>query len=270
MRIVSNNVADNATIAITPSPVAGMDVGNLKTENKHEICRVADNAATITVTLDKVQETGCVAFPSCNLSSRAKMRVRVYDELIGGDERHDSGFVYVAPGVNQWSWNPSQNLNINVFGDYPATVAMWHKHVATGRIVIDIEDELISHIDISRLVIGRYWEPIYCPAYGLSWGMDDSTTNTRSESGNIITDGGNSHRIFRLPMDAVDKRDRHRVTGLLRQGIGKRHFISVTPDNKNDVGFEQDFMMYGVLSNPGDIAYFAPGMHQTQFVFEEW
>lgn len=269
LRIVSDNAADRATITTTPSAVAGLGVEHLGTEIRAEVCRVLANAVQIVVVLDALQAIGCVAIPACNLSSRATMRVRGYDAEVGGELRIDTDVQYAAPGVNLGHWDPSQNLNVNAFGDGPATVAAWFQHVPLRRIVIDIEDPLREYIDLSRLVIGRYWEPKYNPAYGAALGFEDSTTNTRAESGDIRTDLGTQHRILTLPMEWVDATDRHRVTGILRQGLGRRHFVSVTPDG-SDVGLEQDYMLYGVLRQLGDVAYTAPTLHQTQFQFQEW
>lgn len=269
LRIVSDNAADRATITTTPSAVAGLGVEHLGTEIRAEVCRFLSNTVQIVAVLDELQGVSCVAIPACNLSSRSRMRVRGYDAAEGGNERFDTGWRYAAPGVIGANWDPSQDLNINVFGDGQATVAMWFTLVAVRRLVIDIEDELREHIDISRLVIGRHWEPKYNPAYGAALGFEDASTNTRAESGDIRTDLGEIRRVLNLPMEAIDSTDRHRATGILRLGLGRRHFISVLPEH-TDVSLEQDWMMYAVLRQLGDVSYFAPNLHQTNFQFQEW
>lgn len=269
LRIVSENLADTATITTTPGAEIGLGVDFLKTDIKAEVCRVIDDAVQITAVLESVRGVACVALPACNLSSESTIRVRVYDEVSDGNLVVDTGVKYAAPGINIAYWNPSQDLNANVFGSHPATVAVWFELVAAGRVVIDIADPLRTYIDISRLVIGRYWEPKYNPGYGASLAFEDSTTTTRAASGDLRTERGTLHRVLTLPMEWVDAADRHRVSMLLRRGLGHRHFVSVMPGH-SDVGLEQDWMLYGTLRQLSSVAYFAPGLHQTNFQFQEW
>lgn len=266
LRILSDNLADVATVTATPTPVVGLGLGNLKTDIKSQVCRFMSDTVEIEANWSEGQSIGCVGIPTCNLSQDSTIQVQVYDGL---DLVHDSGELYAAPGIILDNWDFTQELNINAFWDGPATVGVWFDHVYGDRVVVTINDPLVDHIDISRLVIGPYFEPVYNPAYGSSFGIEDLTRNTRAESGDIKTYSGTKHRVLTLDMGWVFKADRHRFAHIMRQGIGKRHFVSVN-DGSAQVGKVQDWMLYGVLRQVADMAYIAPGLHQTQFQIQEW
>lgn len=270
LRIVSDNAADRATLTTTPSAVTGLGVSHLRTDIKSQLCRVMGDTVQIVATWADAEPIGCVAIPSCSLSASAVIRVRCYADAAGTDEVYDSGELDAAPGVTLASWDFTQDINVNAFWGGPATVAVWlNNHVMAERVVIDITDPDASRIDIARLVVGRWFELTYQPAYGSAWGIEDTSSNTRAESGDIKTDAGTQHRSLSLDLGWVHAADRHRVAQIMRQGIGKRHFVATFPDAP-DVGLEQDWMLYGVLRQPSDAAFFAPGLHQTVFQFQEW
>lgn len=266
LKILSENIADSASITATPEPVEGLGIGNLKTDIKSQVCRFLSNSIEIVAEWAEGQSIGCVGIPSCNLSQDSLVQVLVYDE---GELVHDSGELYAAPGIIMGNWDFTQDLNINAFWDGPSTVGVWFDHVYGNRVEIIISDPLVEYIDMSRLVIGPYFEPVYSPAYGSAFGIEDATRNTRAESGDIKTYEGSKHRVLTLDMAWVFKADRHRFAHVMREGIGKRHFVSAI-DGVAQVGLTQDWMLYGVLSQTSNIAYLAPGLHQTQFQIQEW
>lgn len=269
LRIVSDNAADRATLTATD---AAQDLGPewLKTDRRGEVCRVLASACTITATWAQPEAVGLVAIPACNLSASSRIRVRTYEDGAGTVLLHDSDWQWAASGPLIENWDVYQPVNVNVFAYGATCVAVWLADSTAARhVVIDIEDEDAEFLDLSRLVIGPYIEPRYGAAYGAAVGVNDQTTTTRAASGDLIVNRGPSRRTVDFDLSVIDERDRPGLLRVLSAGIGKRHFISLVPEHPEPT-IVQSHMLYGTLRTPAAMAWFAPGLHQTQYQLEEF
>lgn len=267
LRIVRHNLADAATIVCSPTPVSDLDEANLKTDIKSQVCRVTADAAELTVTFDADEAVGCVAIPACTLGPSSTIRVRLYDDIDA--ELLDTGVQDAAPGVILENWDFGQSLNVNAFADWSTVVAVWFERTMCRKVVIDIEDDGVSSIDISRLVVGSWFEARYQAELGSAWTVEDTSTNVRAESGDIRTDRGTQHRVLTLNMDLIASTDRHQFADIIKRGIGERIFVAVSPDNA-DVTYDQDWRLYGTVVTPPEMTYWQPTFHQTQLQIQEW
>lgn len=266
LRIISNNVADQATLSAA-NTAAGMGAEWLKTDIKDEACRINSGTGAIVATwLDRVG-IDCVALPAWNGSSESKIRVRIYELTSGGTLLWDSSWQWAAPGPVMDNWDFHQPLNVNSFA-YGATVtAVWVPNISGRRVVIDLQDPQRTFLDISRLVIGTAFTPRYSSSYGSSFGVQDMSSNSRAASGDIRTDTGPRNTTLNLDLNAIDEADRHMAARILREGVGRRHFVAEVVES-DDVSLRQDYMLYGVLRALGDMPFIAPGLHAAQYQFE--
>lgn len=268
LRIVSDNAADRATLT-AGNTAPGLGPEWLQTDIKGEVCRILAGEGTIVATWDDPVGVDCVAIPAWNGSASSEIRVRVYASLSGGSPLWDSDWMWAAPGIPLGYWNFHQPLNVNSFA-YGATVtAVWVPNISGRRVVVDLRDAEREHLDIARLVIGTAFMPRYSSAYGSAFGVQDSTTNTRAASGDIRTSAGPRRATLTLDLGVIDAADRHLVARILREGVGRRHFVAEVADS-SDAALRQDYMLYGVLRSLSDMPFIAPGLHATRVQFEEW
>lgn len=268
LRIVSDNAADRATLTATDA-APGMGPEWLQTDIKDEACRILASEGAITATWPEPVGIDCVALPAWNGSSSSEIRVRVYAGPTGDEPAWDSDWTWAAPGPVLAHWDFHQPLNVNSFA-YGATVtAVWVPNIAGRRVVIDLRDPERDFLDISRLVIGTAFIPRYSSSYGSGFGVLDTTTNTRAASGDIRTSAGPRRAVLNLDLNVIDAADRHLAARILRAGIGRRHFVAEVTQSP-DVSLRQDYMLYGVLRSLSDMPFVAPGLHSTQYQFEEW
>lgn len=275
IRICSENAADTATITATGA-ASGAGPKWLQTEPRGEFLRILDSTTTILATLPRGRSIGCVALPASNLSASARWRVRLLHETAG--QVADSGWRHAAPGPLVRNWHVRMPVNVNAYGDvhsgnefaFAATCcAIWFlENSYCHRVVIDIEDPRREHLDIARLVIGPYIAPRYGASYGARIGMQDQTSNTDTAGGDVRTSRGPRRRTLGFSLDWIDAGDRAMVLPVIREGIGRRHFISLLPDNEEPT-IVQTHQLWGVLRNAPDMTWQYPTGHAAAFELKE-
>lgn len=267
LRIVSTNVADNATITAA-NTASGLGTEWLKTDIKSEVCRILSGTGAITLTWPDPVGIDCVAIPAWNGSASSEIRVRIYDAVSGGNLLYDSGWQWAAPGVQLGAWGFSQPLNVNHFVDGATVTAVWVPNIAGRRVVIDLKDPNRTMLDISRVVVGTAFS--LCGAsYGSEVSANDDTTTTRTAGGDIKIDRGVVRRTMGLNLNYIPKESRHEAVRIINAGLGKRHFVSGYTDDA-DVMLQQELMMYGVLTTVPGLTYANYNINTAQFQIEEW
>lgn len=279
MRIISINAADRATLAV-PNTAPGLGADNLKTDIKGQVCRVLGNAASIAATWPSLETVGAVVIPASNLGPSSTIRVRAYADEAGTKLLQDTGKRWAAPGpifanedftqplnVNSFAFGAPLNVNSFAFGVPPITAVYLSQHEAVCRLVIDMEDPAAEFIDLSRLIVGRYFEPRYNPEYGQSDGVIDMSTNSRAASGDIKTDAGPRAKRMSFNLALIANEDRAQVLQILQRGIGKWLFISLLPGHA-DAEKERDKSIYGKPSSAGSMSWAYYSHHAATFEIE--
>lgn len=267
LRIVSENVADDATITAADT-ASGLGTEWLKTDLKSEVCRITSGTGAITLTWPDLVGIDCVAIPAWNGSASSEVRVRVYDAVAAGILLYDSGWQWAAPGPQLGSWGFSQPLNVNHFADGATVSAVWVPNIAGRRVVIDLKDPNRTMLDISRVVVGTAFS-MCGVSYGSGVSVEDATSVTRAASGDMKIDRGPRNRTMSLDLSYIPREHRHEAVRVINAGIGRRHFVSGFTDD-NDIMLQQELMMYGVLSSAASLTYSTYNASQTQFQIEEW
>jgi hypothetical protein len=104
-------------------------------------------------------------------------------------------------------------------------------------------------VEASRLICGAYWSPEYNPGYGATARVNDTTANSRSQSGDLRSDVGTVSRSLPVDLERIVPTDRARLWNILR-GSAKSGpvFISLFPED-DDPELEQAHQLYGKLAS---------------------
>jgi hypothetical protein len=169
LRIITNNVADTATITVA-NTASGMGASKLKTDIKGEVCRILSGTASIVLTWPTLETIGAVVIPASNLGPSSTIRVMAYLDSGGTTLLADTGVLWAAPGTVLENWDFSQDLNVNAFTDGigAITACYFESQVACRKMVINITNPDGTFIDLARLVVGGYHEVQYNADYGAS------------------------------------------------------------------------------------------------------
>ena len=268
MRIISDNAADRGALVVA-NTAPGLGAANLRTDIKGQVCRVLSSSATITATWPQLETVGAVVIPASNLGPSSTIRVRAYADEAGTELLQDTGERWAAPGPIFANEDFTQPLNVNsfAFGVPPITAVYLARHEAVRRLVIDIADPAAEFIDISRLIVGRYFAPRHCPEYGQSDGVIDMSSNSRAASGDIKTDAGPRAKRMSFNLALIANEDRAQVLQILQRGIGKGLFVSLLPSHA-DPEKERDKSIYGKPSAAGSMKWAYYSYHAASFEIE--
>jgi hypothetical protein len=298
LRVIYNNLIDLSATTITPSSTASGTVttANLKLDPKSQVWRTASYSgptgvkANLIVNLVSNYVVGGIILAFTNLSPEAYIRVRGYTGALpttdtgvsgpavtpGGLTVFDTGNV-VAVGqqnLGGWQWG-SEYLGPTAYTTRRNYAKVWippTSQVGCTSLSIEITDPycIDQFIEASRLIIGPYWSPKYNTSFGLSATPIDMSTSERTESGDLITTAGIIYNKMTFDLKYMDKGDRTSFNTMIKT-VGTRRpiFISLFPDNSEDVGKEQTYQMYGKLSSLYGIEHPIFEMYSSQVEMEE-
>jgi hypothetical protein len=276
LRIIYDNAADRATV--TTSTTAGsLAASNMKIDKKSKVWRSTNALAAstiITATWTTSEIIGGVILPFCNLSAAATIKIKLY--TLSGDASpvYDTGFrpaaTYTSVGVGDWGVNPL-GVNAYSYGGGTYGVAYFPKQTVR-KIIIEIVDtaNTAGYIECSRLVAGAVWSPTYNMALGTPMEPIDTSTNDRSESGDLITTRGIRYRTLSFDLTWLLAVDRQRVNEIKRgNGKTKSLFVSLFPEDV-DTEKEQIWQIYGRLKDIGAMTHDMPTIYSTSISIEEF
>jgi hypothetical protein len=272
MRIITTNVADTAatltcTLASngnTLTPAAG-SLTHLQNDYKSQFVSVSDAAAfnfnlAWAASPAAAQTIGGVVLPCTNLSIGATIQVTLYS---------DTAFttaIATTSAISACTNSPIASLT-TVIGPtgslfqlgvlskaaywFPTNIA----NVRSMRITISDTSNPATTIDCARIVCGPYWQPTYNASRdGLTLGVTDTSTNSRTDAGELVSDRGFLHDELSLNLALLTNTDRDNLLQLTRTvGVNRNILVSVFPTDYNASGpnntTEQQYTVYGKRSN---------------------
>ncbi|MGF7130528.1 hypothetical protein P3T40_002003 [Paraburkholderia sp. EB58] len=258
LRVVHDNAADRGTLAAS-STAGALAAANLRTQMKAQVWRATGTSATLTLTWALPEQIACVVLPFCNLTSTATMRVRGYTLAADVDPAFDTGVRPACPysALDLFGWG-TQPLGCNAFAFGGGTYAVaWFENAAVERLVIDIADpdNSTGYVEASRLVAGPYWSPQKNVDWSPKLTVEDSTTNTRNDAGDLITDRGTRYRTLAVSLSWLPPADRDQLMAILRgSGFAQPVFVSLFPES-DDPMQEQLYQIWGKLSDLGALVH---------------
>lgn len=271
LRLIHDNAADRATI-VASSTAGSLGVQYLKTDRKAEVHRSVGTSVTYTLTWLEPEAIGGVGLPATNLTNMGEARIEAFDA--DDNMLADTGWRFAAPGLDMESWDwEGDELNGNAFPDgYMAKSALWLPQVvAASKLVISLRDDYIEagYIDCARIVAGNYWQPTYNAAYGAQTAIVDTTSASRTDAGDVVTDRGTKHDTMTLDLSVLLPPDRARMQKLMRSnGASRPVFISAV-STSGDPLMVQDWIIYGRRQNSA-LTYASYGIHSNQLQIEGW
>jgi hypothetical protein len=302
LRIIYQNAVDATTATITASSEASAStpVSNLKLDPKSQVWRSGSTTtaisngvytakANLVVVFAALTTVGGVVLPFCNLSSLSTIRVRGYTGtapvMLGtvdtptvttaGTLVFDTGTILACPyqPLGLWDWG-TQPLGVNSYSYGGGTYARaWvpSKPSCTSLLIEIVDTANYSpYIEASRLIIGNYWSPKYNTSFGLSNTYRDLSSNTRSESGDLISNRGVIYNSLSFDLSYLTPSDRLEMSRILKgNGISKPLLVSLFPDNSTDYAKEQAHQVYGKLSQLSGIQHSMFDIYGTQIEIEE-
>ena len=277
MRIISDNAANRAAITVA-NTAPELGAANLLTDIKGQVCRVLGKSATVTLTWPALETVGGVVIPASNLGPSTTIRVRAYSDEEGLNLVTDTGDKWAAPGPIFSNEDFTQPLNVNnftqplnvnsfAFSSPPITQVYFQQQEVVRRVVIEIAGQDADYIDMSRLIVGRYFQTKINASYGQQDSVIDLSTNSRAASGDIKTDFGPVAKRMTFDLQAVEETDRARVLRTFQSGVGRWIFISLVPEHV-DAELERDKSIYGKLSAPGTMSWTYFAHHSSSFEIE--
>lgn len=253
LRIVYQNAADD-NLSLTASSTAGsLAASNLLTDIKSEVWRSTGLTESLTVTWTDARLIGCVALPFCNFTSTATIRVRGYTNVGDASPVFDTGAVpacaYAPFGLWDWGLEP---LGVNAFSYGGGAYAnVWISPNWVKQLTIDLvdADNAAGYIEAARLVAGSYFEPTYNADYGAEITYLDSSIQSRTDAGDLMTDVGTRARKISLNLSMMPTADRAELMKIIK-GNGKSRpiYFSLFPEN-DDPELEQTYQIYCKLSD---------------------
>jgi hypothetical protein len=272
LRIIYNNVVDLATTTLSASTTAGVGtpINNLKKPSKTLVWRSTNTTATITVSFGSSKSIRGVVLPFTNLSKTATISVT----LSGGDT-YSSGNVlccpyqtdkgidasYLPPGASSYSYGGGTYARVW----FPAT------KTCTGLTITIVDTANVQgYIECAYLVIGDYWSPKYNTGFGLSISPKDDSSNTRMESGDLLSTRGTKHNSLSFDLNWLTDSDRESILNLLSNvGTSRALLLSVFPDNSEDWTRERVYQIYGKLTELPGVTHPMFGIYSTSLEIEE-
>lgn len=193
-----------------------------------------------------------------NLTSLGKIRLEIFSgPNQTGFLLYDSGEI---PALDakllqdiEWGVEP---LSSTVFTNWVLRYSvLWFPRVLGVSFRITLKDSTVSHIDLARVYLGRYFEPDLNFSYGHSLKWVDESPQYKTADGSIYSENWEPKREFSFSLDWLSETDRPIFFDALRR-VGRRRdfFISAFPEaggsKERDYSFAAKFLTVpGVVGN---------------------
>jgi hypothetical protein len=275
LRIIYQNLADTATLVASSTQGTSTPVTNLQKDPKGSVWRSIGSSASITATLATAQSIGGVVLPFTNFTSNsATLTVAGYSGSAG-----TGTLLYTQSGTCcPWNTLGLSTGSPNTYAYGGGTCArLWlstvNQAISVASIVITISAPGTDYIEVSRLIVGKYWSPVYNTGYGMTATIKDLSTHDRTESGDLVTQRGPRFNALSFDLAYLAPADRIQMTKLLLgNGISKPLFVSLFPDNDSTTNYyemERAHQIYGKLMQTPGISYHTLDMYSSQIELEE-
>lgn len=285
MRIIATNATDIATVAVTTASVFSSD--NVKNDFKSSFHRsggATPKVVTYNLTWTTAQTIGGVCLPCTNLSASATILVQLYS---------DTGFTTPISGGNSGTIDACKNSPIANLTSVAPTGNLFQLGVLSKTSVwfpsnipsvlgmkITLNDNIGTNnpagfIDCARIVCGSYWQPsLNASREGLDVSVVDTSSNTRTDAGDLVTDRGFINDELSLNLSLLTDTDRNNLLQIIRSaGTNKNILVSVFPTDysltASNTLTEQHYTVYGKRAN-SQFNYIIQGYGSSNLQITGW
>lgn len=249
MRMLVINEADTATMTVaTGTEVPTLPVSNLGVYNNSRIFRSLSRDLTVIVgTLSNIKLLSAVVLWRHNLTNAATFRL----ELFGGPDAtgellYDSDDIFAAEQKlwTDWDWRIEPVVS-SVLDDWAIRYGQhWFEPVFCQSFRLTIKDPLnpAMQLDITRLYIGRHFEPDVNFSYGNTWEFDSNETQFRTDDGSLFGQEAPQYRKMQFNLEWLSRSDRTELLSAIRNvGRSRDFYISLFPEEGGQKEVETAF-----------------------------
>ena len=249
-------------LTLTASSTAGtLAASNLLTDIKSQVWRSSSTSAQLTVTWTNLRTIKALTLAHTNFTNAATMRVRGYTLTTDTPGVATPVFDTTALTCCNVTSSTAMGWDLNVPGvanfGYGGSVyaSLFFTGGSVRKLYIEIVDtgNASGYVEAARLITGDYWEPAYNADWGIKLGYSDSSTHSRTDSGDLITDIKPRAKTLTFDFGDLPEADRQVLMRIIRSGgLSAPLYISVFPSDA-DKNKEQDYQIYGKLDQLSDL-----------------
>lgn len=276
VRILMENYADAATITATPAMVATLPVENVQTLSRAKVARTNGNPTfqVMDFEMPASELANALVLVGVNFTGSATFRLQAWNRsAMGGQKTVDTPFLLAIEvkslGDLVWGVDP---LGASLMDGWAYRYTLlWFQEAKIQSFRVTISDPTNSdgYMELSRLMLGRYFSPAKNMAYGLEMGWIDKSSQYRTDGGTLRSDPLPSYRRWRFSLEAVENDERNQLLDHIR-AVGRRNdlFMSCFPG----AGGRKEIAYAGHVKLVSDGAVFQdhfPGISRVDLEFEE-
>lgn len=274
-RVISTNDADAATLT-SADFVASLPVTNLQIEGRARVARTtnATGSKTIKGNWPAAKVVGALVLYGCNFTSQATTRLECYSGANQtGTVVYDSGTVTAleALGWGDFGWGLAP-WGATVFTGWSSTFAvLWLPQAVSAlsfRVTVTDAANPAGYLQIKRLLIGSYFEPVVNPDFGLQLGWATNDQQVRTMASSIRTDIRARYRNLSGNLGGLEPGERAIFMEIARAvGLASELFVSVYPDATG--AQKRDYSMLCKFSQLSPLSDSNVQRHSSPFAFTE-
>ncbi len=261
LRVLYNNLADIATITSnsTGSTATNYPASNLSSSRKHLVWRSNTTTGIITLTWSTPQIVNGLALASTTLGPSSTFRLKLYSDTAKTVLLLDTGTV--TPACDSVSSSSSETMHI---------WCNYMTNVRAAELTLSQTAHPSGYLQVSRLVIGQYWSPDFNTDFGVSTGIVDSSENTRTYAGALVTEAKYSYKVLSFSLNFMTNNDRNNLISIVRSvGKQKSVYVSIFPTD-TETGKEGWYSIYGKFTDDPTITHPMYTVYTTDISLESW
>jgi hypothetical protein len=254
LRVIYDNLLDYGTTTVTADTVAGTYVAaNVKRDAKSQTWRSTAKTATLTVSFGSPKTISGVILAFTNLTATATITTTATG-ITAGVNPSALGAVLARPWTDT-AWDSTflpANSNSYSYGGGSHARTWFSSDVTCTGLTILISDtaNTNSYLEVSRLIVGKSWSPKYNTEFGIEVAVKDLSSQSRTESGDLITTRGVRYKTLNFNLNWLTYTDRTTFVNLLKtNGLSRPLAISLFPNNTDDWDAEGLYQIYGKLTD---------------------
>jgi hypothetical protein len=251
VRLVTPNLADDATLSASPAMVAALPQANLQDPARARTARSVGlpSPQYVRGNWSASSTVNCAALVRHNLSGGATVRFKLWSGLNQtGTLVYDSGAITLGTIIPYGEYVYGVDVyGATLFQDWPVSlVVLWFAQVIALSFELQMNDPSNSagYMEASRLVVGNYFAPARNFSYGHKFRWEDDSTQERADGGTLRTDTREPYRVFRFNLDWLDEAARATLANKLRDaGKTAEVFVAMYPDDAGTKGRDYTALM---------------------------
>lgn len=233
MKLLWYNIADTATITVSPAAVSTLPVTNLQLPGRSNKWRSTGLATqVIRLTWSTPQAFNAAVLYRSNGSDAATWRIEGFSDAAWTTGIYDNAtasmFAAKPLGDLLWGIDP---LGCTVFSGWALSFAQLFLtstyYIQSMQITISDPANSAGWIEAARLYLGAAWESGNQFSLGLESGWKENTRLTRTDGGTLRSDGYPNYRELAGDINKMGGSDRAVLAEILRR-VGMRTDLFVT------------------------------------------